>query len=480
MLSTRFRLACPLLCGSILIAGMAQAQSSRQPQPSRTNAAPVVLTDQPFEIRSLGMMLRLPLGARLDTSSVGAANASFTLFAEDNTWILRLHSPQSRDKELTAPEVAEGLLEEMRSTLALRDPKTNKLRPADVKDIERDDNIVINGLRASRFYARLARVDGTVLVTGYTVFPIAPGKFAIFQIDCIDAEFEKVKNVYETILATVEIRDPAELAADRAAGVLAGERLLAQFNSEDLVNMLPSQPQFFRLYRPGDAGLPGDDKEVAYQVIEMRRGQRGELDPRKPKSRWMQADRDWGIIASVKSRFLDGNRVVDSESIYFLSLDRSAEAWSIHMAVKQGRDSAVFTETGARDGDAIEVNIIQPGQPQTTKRWRKPPEGYLSQVETLMLPLMLARTGASADFAFYVYQPQHNDIILRRDTLEQSEQPGQWIQLTRASEDSATDRAVLDADGLIVRKQMGSGVVMEAIKFDRLLSIWRGKNLPTD
>lgn len=449
-------------------------------QTTQTSPARIALAEDPMEIRSLGLSIRLPVGARLDTSSIGASNASFTLYSEDNTWIMRLHSPKSRDRELTTVEVAEGLIEEMKATRAKSGRIAEGESKSGVELIARNDNLLINGARASRFYAKIARGDGAKLVSGYTVFPLSPGQFAIFQLDCIDAEFDRARSAYETVLATVAITDPAELAADRAAGLLAGDRLLAQFNGEDLLNMLPSTAQFYRLYRPSSDGLEGDEQEVAYQVVEMRRGQRGELDPRKPKSRWMQADRDWGIIATVKARFLDGQRLVDSESVFFLSLDRSNEAWSIHMAVKRGKDAAIFTETGAREGDAIEVNIIQPGQPQVTKRWRKPPEGYLSQVETLLLPFMLARIGAETEFAFYTYQPQHNDIMLRRDTFERSDRAGEWMQITRPSEDAALDRTVLDADGLIVRKQLASGVVMEAVKFDRLLSIWRSKGLPTE
>lgn len=459
---------------------VAPAATLAQPAPAEPAPAPIALTDQPFEIKSLGLTIRLPVGARLDTSSVGGSNASFTLFAENNTWIIRMHSPASRDKELTAPEIAEGLLEELRKTVTGVDPRTKRPVQGGVTILDRNDALIINGSPAARFYARVPRIDGAVLVSGYTVFHHSPGQFVIFQLDCIDAEYPRARVAYETILATVRLRGAAELNADRAAGLLAGDRLLAQFNSDDLVNMLPAGPRFYRLYRPGKTGLEGDDTEVAYQVVTMRRGQRGELDPGKPKSRWLQADRDWGIVVNVKSRFLDGNRLVDSEAISFLSNDRESESWSIRMAVKKGRDAASFTETGARTSDAIEVNIIQPAQPQTTKRWRKPPEGYLSQVETMLLPMMLARARAETEFAFYTYQPQHNDIILRRDALRQSETPGQWLMITRPNEDAAADQTILDADGMIVRKNLASGVVMEAIKVERLMKLWRAKGLPTE
>lgn len=454
--------------------------TSAQTSPERPAAEPVALTEQPYEIRSLGMKVRLPVGASLDSTSVSGLETSFTLTAKDSTWLIRMHTPQSRDTDLTAASVAEGLFEELRKTSTGRDPATGRIVPqATVSLIERADNIEINGVTAARFYARVPRVDGVVFNTGYTIFPLAPGRFVIFQLDCLEPEFARARNVYETMVATVALVDRADIAGERAAALSLGAKLLEQFDSEELVALIPAGPRFYRLYRPARTGLPGDDTEVAYQVIEMKRGQRGDLDPRRPQSRWRAADREPGVVVYVKSRFLEGDRVVDSDSAYFLSLDRSAEAWSIRMAVKRGRDTALYTETGARTVDAVEVNIVQPGQPTVSKKW-KTPDGYLSQVETHLLPFVLARVGAELEYAFYTYQSQHNDIMFRRDTLEKSERPGEWTVRTQPNEDAAVDTTTLDADGYIVRKILASGLVMEAIRPDELMRIWRNKGLPTD
>lgn len=451
-------------------------------QPARSQPAPepVVLTDQPYEIRSLGMKVRLPVGASLDSTSVSGLETSFTLTAKDSTWLIRMHTPQSRDTTLTAASVAEGLFEELRKTSTGRDPATGRIVPqATVSVIDRADSVLINGVAAARFYARVPRVDGVVFTTGYTIFPLAPGRFVIFQLDCLEPEFARARNVYETMIATVALADRADIAGERSAALRIGSKLLEQFTSEELLALIPAGPRFFRLYRPANTGLPGDDNEVAYQVIEIRRGQRGELDPRRPQSRWRAADREPGVVVSVKSRFLEGDRIVDSDSLYFLTLDRTSEAWSIRMAVKRGRDAALYTETGARTGDAIEVNIIQPGQPALAKKW-KTPDGYLSQVEIHLLPFMLARVGAELEYAFYTYQSQHNDIMFRRDTLEKSTRTGEWLVRTQPNEDAAIDTTFLDADGFIVRKVLAAGLVMESIRPDELARIWRNKGLPTD
>ncbi len=452
---------------------------AQQPQ-AGSQSDPVVFSDEPFEIKSLGMSLRLPIGARLDTSSIGVTNASFTLFDKDNTWIIKMLTPESNDQSLSAASVADGLLAELRQSWTARDPVTNKVKMSAVSVLSRDDSLVLDRMSATRFYARVPRPGGAVLINGFTILRTAPGRFVIFQMDCLETEYERARVVYETILATVRFRDPTELAADRASGLLAGDRLLAHFNSEDLVSMLPDNQQFYRLYRPADTGLESDDTEVAYQVVDIHRGQRGELTPRRSKNRWLQSDRDWGFVVNVKARFLDGTQVIDSESIFFLSLDRTKEAWSTKMAIKQGQNTALFTETGARDGNGIEVNTIKPGEPPQSKRWKKPPLGYLSQVEKYLLPMMLTSLGAQTEFAFYTYQSQHNDIMLRRDTLTLSDTAGQWLLETTDNEDVAKDSTILSADGKVVRKKLSNGVVMEAIKPDRLARIWRNKGLPTE
>ena len=450
-----------------------------QPVEPFTAVAPVALADRPYEIASLGLTVRLPLGATLNTQNIGATNASFTVSAKDHTWLIRLHSPESRDKTLTPPRVVEGLLAEISKTRTGKDPVTGKMI-AGVNILDRQDSLLINGVTASRFYSSVPRSDGSAIVSGYTVFPIAPGRFAVFQLDCMAPEFDKARAIYETVVATVHIKDALSVAAGRAAGVLAGDRLLKHFNFDDLVSMLPHGPVFYRLYNPGKTGMEGDDTEVAYEVIEMKQGHRGDLKPRVPPSRWLAADQEPGIVVSVKARFLDGSRTIDSESIYFLSNNRTSESWSTHMAVKRGKDAALFTETGARHGDTIDISIVQPAQPQINKSWKTPPEGYLSQVETYLLPMLLTRLGAEADFAFYTYQTQRNDIMLRRDRLEKTETPGQWRILTRTTEDASVDTTIVDQDGLIVRKIMATGVVMEAIKPERLMKLWKSKGLPTE
>lgn len=469
----RFTALLPALLIVAVITGVAAGQDAA---PAR-----VSLAQQPYEIRSLGMTVRLPNGASLDATNVGGVEASFTVTPKDATWIMRMHSPRSKDSALTPAGVADGLWDEIKSSSVGRDPATGRVDPrASAAIVDRLDDLVINGAEASRFYARVPRADRAVFITGYTIFSIAPGRFVIFQIDCLEPEFDRVRPMYEAVVATVRFKDISELAADRASGVIAGQRLLDHFNGDDLFSLLPEGQRFYRLYRPGGTDLEGDDTEVAYQAVELHRGQRGELDPSRPRSRWRQADREPGILASVKARFLDGDRVVDSESIFFLTPDRRSEAWSIRMAIKRGRDSAVYTETGARTGGQIDVNIVQPGQPPIAKSWKTPTEGYLSQVETLLLPVMLVEVGADLEYAFYAYQPQRTDVLLRRDTLKRSDRPNEWIIETRPNEDALTDRSIVDADGALVRKFLANGVVMESIRPQELARIWRSKGLPTD
>jgi len=485
--STRAALALAASLAPLLLAGApAAAQTDPgQERPARLDENPrtpggVVLAERPLLLRSLGFRIRLPIGAAYETTTVSGTEAAFTMTAADKTWRMTLHSPTSRDESLSVADVADHLLAEIRRARAVRNPQTGQTIDSATEVIDRSDDLEINDQPASRFYIAVPSAQGEfTVISGYTVFRVAPGRFAVLQMDTLPPEYERARAAYETVVATAEFRDPVEMAAERAAGVKSGEGFLQSVTREQIERHLPSVA-WFRLYRPARTGRSADAEEVGYQRIEMKVGHRGDLNPARPKSRWGAADKEPGYVVRVTGRILDDGRTIDSDSVFFLSFDRAQEAWAVRMAIRANEETFGWTETGVRDAGELEVIIDQPAQTPVTKQWRTPPEGYLSQVGAYLLPRLLVDRGAPGVLNFYRYQTRAGEITLRRDDFALFDPQSQdlWILRTRASEDAAEDTTLLDADGRIVRRELASGVIMKPIGLDELKSLWTGKGLP--
>ncbi len=185
----------------------------------------------------------------------------------------------------------------------------------------------------------------------------------------------------------------------------------------------------------------------------------------------------------MRARYLEGARVIDSESLCFLRPDRESEAWATRMQIKDGAKETGWTETGAREGDDIKVSIDVPASSPVIKQWRRPSAGYLSQVEGFLLPRLLARAGAGGVLQFYQYQPGVTDVRIRRDELAaqpglSDKDPGGWILRTRRDPDAPEDVSLLDKSGRLLRRTLSGGVVMEPIERDALEKLWKSKGLP--
>jgi hypothetical protein len=148
------------------------------------------------------------------------------------------------------------------------------------------------------------------------------------------------------------------------------------------------------------------------------------------------------------------------------------------MQITDRFDTTRWTETGVRQDGTINVTIAQPDGTVTEKAWPEPPTGYLTHIEALLLPRILADRGVEGEFAFYRYNTQRTDLSLRRDTLEATKDG--WRLTTRAHEDSAPEVSELDRRGRIVTQRLGEDVRAKTMNQKDLLGIWRHKGLPLE
>jgi hypothetical protein len=192
-----------------------------------------------------------------------------------------------------------------------------------------------------------------------------------------------------------------------------------------------------------------------------------------------------GVVVRIDARILEDDRIVDSQSTFFMAPDRADEVWTIAMSIKADKAKTTHTETGARSGDSMTVRVESPGRPVQNVRPQIAGEGYISRVEAFLMPQIIVRSGIASVFGFYSYQSQAQTIQFRRDSLERttpadSKVPeAAWKLSTRLSEDQPEQVSYFSKDATLLRTELGSGAIAEPTSGDRLLQVWKSKGLPT-
>jgi hypothetical protein len=485
---------------AVALSQAAVAQGSRNAPPSQPEPAPkdreTAARDFPLQpnlsnFPALGVALRLPENATLQSNELGTDRQSLTLISRDNKWAIRILDRRSRDVGLTPDEVAVELMQELRASRQQVDPATGRTGSGVSIDPGQPD-MTISESPAAQFYAGFLSNSNQQIVSGYTIALIEPGRFVVFQLDTTVEHAGVAIDVYERVIASVEMRNPIDMAAQRSAAIKTGQSFLNTLPASEYLAALPEETvQWFRTVAPNPAS-PDGVREVGYQRVEMRTGKRGELNPQKPSSRWNQTELEDGILVKIEARAVLGpvenpaRQVVDSQAIYWMKLDESGrgeESWSMRMILREGGEDALYTEVGARLGDQLTVTVNAPGSQPIEKRWRIPEEGYISQAETHIIPRLLARAGAQVDMAFYAYSSSLNEIKLRREQLtrltdEEAVPNAVWRLSTEVSEGAASRVYFLADKGNVVRGQMPDGAVMSPTNPEDLRAAWKRKGLP--
>lgn len=469
-----------------LAAALAPGAAPAQTQPAKPAQAPsagaVALHPEPFVFPGLGLTISLPEGGLVETTTAGP-NESFTVRPEDQSWLLSFEERRSRDLNLMPNAIADELIAGFEASKQRTRSGGQDRRGAaesEAKVLDRQPSLILGGVPASRFYLTMPDGDSRV-IHAYTVFRAEPGRFVLARMQCVESELPKARLIYETVVASAVFRDPVAAATERAAAIMSGEALRAALTAEQYDLSLMPEPEWRRLYRPAPTEASADAREVAYQKIEIRRGARGDLTPERPRDRWNATEQQEGYIVRVVARYLDGGRIIDSESVFYATLalsERDEEAWTVRIRIKEGTKEAVWTETGARFDKRLSVRVQAEGQPPTETTWTIPDRGYITQVESFMLPRLLAQSKTPLVFSFYCYNSTSGKMELRRDVLEPADGGG-WILRTRLTEGTAERESLLTEEGDLIHTRTADGVVMEPIEIDRLHSLWKSKGLPT-
>lgn len=477
----------------------AQAQERRPTPPPRPTAIP--LADEPLRLDRAGLKLFLPEGMVSQVERAGRfETVQISPPPPDQGWMVTVQSPQSANTEIAPAAVAEEALKQLLERIGIKhvtpDPDTGiKVKPEDpaAQVIQEVTELRIAGCQepGARFYVRLARgPQEAPAVRGYSVFRAAPGRFVVFELFTTDDQFAGARAHYEMIVARAEFARPEEQAASRGVAVESGIALLADLGSKGLESLVTSKPeQLLRSYREAPGGADADALELGYTRIRARVGHRGELDSGRDPSKWDAADRQEGYIVIIEARTIlrESDQLVDSLGTYFMTPERTDEAWTLQMAIRdasakaarRGDATGTWFETGARSGDGMTISVSGKGQAEKVIRPVVPDQGYVTQAEMLLLPQILVRMKKPGEYGFYTYQSRQESVALRRDTLKEStDRPGLWVLTTRATEDAEPRISLYNDRGELIRSTLPDKTLVEPISKDRLLQLWKSKGLP--
>jgi hypothetical protein len=399
--------------------------------------------------------------------------------------MINIQTPKTANPSATIKEAADQTIALIQGSVGIMDPEQKSILDTQARLLERTPNLSIHGVGAERFYLAVPRADGKPLVKGYTIFKPLANQFVVFELIVPESDFARSRPAYETSIATARFEDPKQVNLERGAAIRAGQDLLKLVTPEDYDQWFNGTERWFRLYRPAVTGSKADSQEVGYRGIKFWKGQRGEVDSTgTSRGSWTKVDRQQGYLASVRARLLTPQGPADSEAIYFMTPDRSEEAWMLRMVVrdaKSGTELIRAKEIGARSGKELNVVIEQSGQAPRTIQPFFQSAGYLTQVDLIALPRIYAAKQVESSFAYYVYQSQIEGVSLRRDRLTKSGKGTSiiWGLETNFTDDAPTQSSTFNAQGDLLSTTTSDGSIWEPVKLDDLKRLWEQKGLPT-
>jgi hypothetical protein len=470
-----------LLAATFSLSIMAAAIAQPAKVETATAANPIELAAEASRLDSVGLSIHVPIGSVFQGTRVGDQQTA-QIMPENRTWLVNIQTPRTSNEKATIQEAADRTVALIQGAFGVVDPSSTKVVSTEAKLIDRASLQLKHP--AERIYFSVPHTDGKRIVKGYTIFKPSSHQYVVFELVTAESEFDRVRPIYETVVADASFADSEQLNLDRGRAVRAGIHLLATLTRDDYEALLDGKERWHRLYRPAPGGAANDADELGYRGIKFWKGKRGETNPDRPPSRWNDSDNDDGYLAQVRVRVLDKDGAVDSTAIYFMTTDRKEETWSVRMTrrhLDSGKDLGTWNEIGARVDNDLTVLVSAEGAPAREVKPVVESDGYLTQVEAYLLPQLLIRGGAEAEYGFYTYRTDTSAVSFRRETLAKTPNDG-WMITTELREDFQPQVAYYTAQGEFVRSERTSEsdpFVAKPIELDELLKLWQRKKLPT-
>lgn len=452
-------------------------------RPVQGGSGVVVLAEEPFRIDAVGLSVRLPAKCQISSNRVGGRTTA-QIVPEESTWIMNIQTPQTNKADSTILEAVEQTVALMQGTYGIVDRDQTEVLTTEAKFLERTDDLTLPGGKAARLYVSTPRSNKSRLVKGYTIFKPTAHQYVVFEFICHEVDFAKLRGTFETIVGTASFANAEAMMLSRGAAIKAGVLMIQGLAEQDYLTVMGDKEVWYRLFRPGKSGSKMDDQELGYRGVKCWRGKRGELNPGRPQSSWLKTDHQEGFLAQNRSRVLLEHGAADTVAVYFMSADRGEESWTVVTSIKDenGREISSATEKGARDKAEMIIQRTASKKPSATVRPVVPPEGYLSQFETIIMPRLIAMRKAKVEMGFYCWQ---NDIgsdggtvSFRRDALSGE---GSTMTLTTTLRDTGQPQVSTYTDkGDLLRTDLPDGWTWEPTDLVALKRVWQQKGLPVD
>ncbi|MEI7658064.1 MAG: hypothetical protein WCK33_08370 [Phycisphaerae bacterium] len=462
--------------------------SPQTPANAGQGEEPLEFSDVPLKLPTVGLSISCPVGVLSQTDSAGRDSA-IVLVPKDTTWSLKVRTPRTTDVDATIEHVADTTLTALfeaygiNAGAAAQASASGKL----IREPAPGEKLTVAGRDAARWFIELPSLEGKEpQVRGFSVVRCTPGQFVVFELLTTKTSFAKARRIADRIIATTMIEDPSVIQAERASAIAAGVKLIESVDATSLRGLVEAFPvRWERRFVPGADGSTRNAHEVAYRRIKFMYGPRSLLDNQGGTVK-ASGNRTEGFIVQVDARILGPDKsVTDSCSIYFMSPDRAEETWTVTNAhrASPGASPQVVTETGARNGQSMVVRTEGKGVPAASHKPILQGEGYLCQVEAMMLPFVMMRSGTEIGHGFYVWNSLETKVVLRKDTLKSTALDGGergWQISTEMVEGRKPSLATFNAAKRLVRIDMPDGSIWEPTSYEELRQIWESKGLPTN
>jgi hypothetical protein len=451
----------------------------------------IALADQPVVIEAVGLSLRVPAGALVNTTVIDSAT-SIQIGDGAGRWTMTIAAPRTAKLTSTVADAAEQALKDILMTDIVKDARSGEVVGSRGLIIDRVRDLRVPGSTTpgERFYVSLPINDGQRIVRGIALFKPMPERFVKFELACNEADLPTARQAFELSIASLIFADPQTVLSVRQNAIKAGAAWLARLTPADYAAAVDSQGTedrtWFRFYKPSPTGAPADTEERGFRALRFFTGTRAMIDPRITSDQPGPANPE-GFLAEVRARLLNRNlkgslEIIDVEARYFMTPDREQEAWSIKTAVWDGQSAkpGLFTETGTRTGRTFSVLVNAPGEPSKTIKPALPPEAYITQVETFLLPRLLLRSGVETDIGLYAYQSSAEAVSLRRDRLLRGRtgDPKGWTITSQPRETDPPQRYEFDEQGRPTRGELAESIIVEPIELEALVKLWEERGLP--
>ncbi len=303
---------------------------------------------------------------------------------------------------------------------------------------------------------RTARFDWTFIKTG-------PNRFVFVQ--CLGDRDRWPAATFAGTMKSLKVLTEPELAIESMTVVERGSAIVDRFDETALRSVLDRyrEPVFYRLH-----AFDQDDNEIEFgyagiSAIETDEAAVGRSDP-SPR----RGENDLGLMVRVQLRILPQSekgpfRDVDHRA--WVSWDRNAERWMIQETDRVRGSDASRTNSilGIRPRPTAQeprrwLQVISQGR-ETFERYDlkvdvpQELDLYLSEAERLMLPTLLAVTGAApGEFSTWAWNDDRESITRRLELWSPATAGGTLESRTSADARPATH--VLGEDAVVVRRDV--------------------------